>query len=214
VISLTPVSYSNNINLLKYLIIGLFIASLLNFSQVIYLQIKASLAQVLLANAWENTLTITDKKVKPWPWADIYPVAKISIPSLDLTQIVLNNDSGQALAFGPGLNGYSNINDNLILISAHRDSHFKPLEFLNIGDEIHLETKVTSITKQVRFRVKKISVININEQSILDNNRPNTKLAISELILLTCYPFNSLSASTPYRLVIQAEETFFKRDNE
>jgi len=175
---------------------------------------KASLAQVLLVNAWESTLTLSAKEVKPWPWADIYPVAKISIPSLDLSQIVLNNDSGQALAFGPGLSGFSNISDDLILISAHRDSHFKPLEFLNIGDDILLETKVTQLTKQVRFKVKKISVININEQSIFGHSRPNTRFAMSELILLTCYPFNSFSADTPYRLIIQAEETFFKRDNE
>ena len=39
-----------------------------------YIHVKAMLAQTLLRDAWAQTLVDT-QPVKPWPWADTWPVA-------------------------------------------------------------------------------------------------------------------------------------------
>jgi sortase A len=43
------------------------------------------------------------KVVKPWPWADTWPVARIAVPRLSVQAVVLAESSGQALAFAGGL---------------------------------------------------------------------------------------------------------------
>ncbi len=69
--------------------------------QGLWIHAKALLAQVLLERAFEQTLA-TGAPVKPWPWADTWPVARIEFPRLGKSVIVLAGSSGQALAFGPG----------------------------------------------------------------------------------------------------------------
>ena len=65
---------------------------------------KAWLAQGLLQRAWAATLSGT-AAVRPWPWADTHPVARLQVPALGVDQIVLADASGRTLAFGPGLLG-------------------------------------------------------------------------------------------------------------
>ena len=65
---------------------------------------KAGLAPLMLAKAWEQSLASQGRPVKPWPWADTWPVAKLQVPSMGISQFVLAGDTGNALAFGPGHN--------------------------------------------------------------------------------------------------------------
>jgi len=44
----------------------------------------------------------SEREVKPWSWADTWPVARIEVKRLHASAIVLAGSSGQALAFGPG----------------------------------------------------------------------------------------------------------------
>src|SRR4051812_11507664 len=62
---------------------------------------KALLAQALLDRAFAETI-VTGQAVNPWPWADTWPVARIEVPRIGESAIVLAGASGQALAFGPG----------------------------------------------------------------------------------------------------------------
>ena len=66
-----------------------------------WIHAKAMLAQSLLETAWSETLR-TGKEVKPWPWADTWPVARLTVPRLGIRRIVLAGASGSSLAFGPG----------------------------------------------------------------------------------------------------------------
>ena len=50
---------------------------------------KARLAQVLLQRAWSQTLA-GHMQVKPWPWADTWPVGRLRVPSEEIDVIVLN----------------------------------------------------------------------------------------------------------------------------
>jgi len=76
-------------------------AGLLLFGQGAYIHAKAIVAQVLLKRAFATSVA-TGKDVKPWSWADTWPVARIAVPRLKADAIVLAGSSGQALAFGPG----------------------------------------------------------------------------------------------------------------
>ncbi len=69
-----------------------------------YVHAKAWLAQVLLERAWARTL-VDGGTHAPWPWADAAPVARLIVPRLAVTRIVLGGDDGRALAFAPGWSG-------------------------------------------------------------------------------------------------------------
>ena len=77
------------------------LAGLVLFGQGAYIHAKALLAQVLLERAFAETIA-TGRAVKPWSWADTWPVARIEVKRLNASTIVLAGSSGQALAFGPG----------------------------------------------------------------------------------------------------------------
>src|SRR5687767_10792327 len=62
---------------------------------------KAIVAQILLDRAFARSLA-ENTPVKPWSWADTWPVARIEMERIGLEAIVLKGGSGQALAFGPG----------------------------------------------------------------------------------------------------------------
>ena len=186
------------------------------FAQFGYIKGKAYLAQVLLNQAWQKTQTQYQKNNtnndllvnKPWSWADVYPVAKLTINRRNLSYLVLNNDSGQALAFGPGLtnmkSGSINQSNTTKIISGHRDSHFEFLADVVIGDELILELQSGQVT---HFIIHNLSVIDIRiNQLYLSDSEEHQLLG---LVLLTCYPFNSANASTPFRLVVEAKQIQF-----
>ena len=90
-----------------------------------YIHAKALLAQVLLEAAWLETRHGI-KEVKPWPWADTWPVSRLSVPSLGVSRIVLAGASGQSLAFGPGhlFSSAEPGEQGNVIIAGHRDTHF------------------------------------------------------------------------------------------
>jgi len=164
-----------------------------------YMGAKAHLAQVLLDYTWQSVLKQDNKKLSPllsWAWADFHPVAKLTFLRSGLSHIVLNTDSGQALAFGPGLTGADASNvDGMTIISGHNDSHFKVLETLTMGDEVLLED---SKKNRQYYRIDNTLIIDKRlSQLYIENDYRG-------LILVTCYPFEGGVSSTPYRFVVQA----------
>src|ERR1043166_2831899 len=79
---------------------GLALAGVVLIGQGAYIHAKALVAQVLLERAFAQTRA-TGKDVKPWSWADTWPVARLEFPRIGRSAIVLNGSNGQALAFGP-----------------------------------------------------------------------------------------------------------------
>ena len=70
--------------------------------QAAYIPAKAVVAQVLLDRAFEKSVE-TGRPVRPWSWADMAPVARLSIERIGMNEIALDKGSGQAMAFGPTL---------------------------------------------------------------------------------------------------------------
>lgn len=164
--------------------------------QGLWIPAKAALAQVLLERAFERSLA-TGRPVKPWPWADTWPVARISFPRLHRTVIVLDGASGQALAFGPGhVAGTPKAGDQgTAVYAAHRDTHFAMLGQLQAGDEIAVERIDGG---RARFRVAGARVVRWDASGV-DPHRPGRALALA-----TCWPLDARTHG-PLRYLIWAK---------
>ncbi|HET9032667.1 MAG TPA: class GN sortase [Dokdonella sp.] len=164
-------------------------------SHAAYMNAKAELAQVLLQRAWQQRLQTGDP-AKPWPWADTSPVARLKVARLGIDEIVLSGDSGRTLAFGPGWAESTAIpgTPGLSVVSAHRDTHFAFLRNLRIGDRIEIDNADGSRM----LRVTTMRIADSSREHIGVDNDANG------LMLVTCYPFDALTAGGPLRFVVTA----------
>ncbi len=143
---------------------------------------KAVVAQVLLDRAWGKTLS-GEAAVKPWGWADVWPVLKIEAPRLHKSAIVLSGVSGEAMAFGPGLmSGPAPGDSGLAIIAAHRETHFRFLRDIRIGDEV----AVTDASGVMRiFAITETRVVKANHSGLEVEGGP------ARIALVTCWPFDA-----------------------
>ncbi len=160
-----------------------------------WIMLKAEVSQVLLARAFTQTVA-TGNPVKPWSWADTWPVAEVRIPRLGASAIVLNGATTESLAFGPahvtetpapGERGTS-------VIAAHRDTHFAFLKDVQMGDLITI-TRSDGLT--FRYAVTGMRVADWNRSGI-DAHAPGHRLALT-----TCYPFGNV-VHGPQRYIVEA----------
>jgi sortase A len=163
-----------------------------------WIYIKAQLAQVLLQRAWADML-VGQQEAKPWPWADTWPVARLTVPSQNIDLIVLNGAYGRTLAFGPGYLESSAAPGSIgtTILTGHRDTHFRFLQRLKEGDEVLLMTRNR---QQHRYRVSSTTVVGAGTASLQQDTQEN------QLALVTCYPFDAISPGGPLRYVVMAEE--------
>ena len=156
---------------------------------------KATLAQMLLDLAWDQSLE-TGISQKPWPWADTHPVAKLKVPSQRQELVVLEGDSGESMAFGPArVSPPSDRVTRTTVIGGHRDTHLAFLQHSKAGDELLLEH---ADGNQSSFRIKEFLVIDSDIESLLIDWEQES------LVLITCYPFETLEAGGPMRYVALA----------
>ena len=173
----------------------LALAGLILFGQGAYIHAKALLAQVLLERAFTETV-VTGHPTKPWAWADSWPVARIEVKRINASAIVLAGSSGQALAFGPGhVERTADAGERGVAVySAHRDTHFRFLRNVAIGDEIDI---VRSDGRKFRYRADSTSVVRFDASGI------DPLGGGYELVLSTCWPFDALTPG-PDRYLLHA----------
>jgi sortase A len=178
---------------------AIFLAGAALFGRGAYIYAKARLAQVLLHRAWARTLA-GEKDVKPWPWADTWPVARLTIPKARADFIVLAGASGRTLAFGPGhLDGTARPGESgNCVLSAHRDTQFAALREIGRGDDVVVET---ADGRRAVYRVERTAVVDHRDTGALQPTESPT------LTLVTCYPFDAITAGGPLRYVVQARRT-------
>ena len=181
----------------RNLILGLLL--LLGCAQLAagsWVHIKAALAQQLLQRAWEGSLA-TGLSSKPRPWADTVPIARLQLPRLGVDSIVLSGDHGQSLAFGPGHTSASALpgESGAMLISGHRDTHFRFMRDIKVGDSLIL---IAATGKSQRYQIIKTQVVDAEKTQI-------QAVATDQLLLATCWPFDSVVPGGPLRFVVIAE---------
>jgi sortase A len=158
--------------------------------------LKAQLAQYLLRRAWAAT-DAGGGAIKPWPWADTWPVARLLAPQHDVDLIVLADASGRTMAFGPGhvpgtappgAPGHT-------VLTGHRDTAFRFLRALAPGDELRL---LAPGGTERRYAVVETRVVDASETWELRETLDD------RLTLVTCYPFDALVPGGPLRYVVRA----------
>jgi sortase A len=168
--------------------------------RALYIPAKGALAQVLLERAFARAKP-GEAAPKPWPWADMVPIARLEIPRLNRSSIVIEGASGQAMAFGPGHmpNTPAIGTPGTAVIAAHRDTQFAFLGALRPGDLI---TVVTAGGRHLRFRVSETRIVRADTSDLdpADGGASGTRLA-----LVTCYPFTGVLHS-PLRYVVLADQ--------
>lgn len=161
-----------------------------------WIPVKAQVAQALLHRAWARTRA-GERQVKPWPWADTWPVARLRIPASGSDFIVLAGASGRTLAFGPGhLDGSASPGgEGNCVLSAHRDTQFAALARLAPGDRVEVERPDG---RRRGYRVERASVVDRKDTALLQPE------AGAVLTLVTCYPFHAIAPGGPLRYVVRA----------
>lgn len=172
------------------------VCGLLLIGQGMYMDVKAKVAQILISSSWEGR-SQNSSPSKPWWWADTRVIARMDVPRLKETVYVMQDDSGESLAFGPGHMRASAqpSKSGHVVIAGHRDSHFYFLKNIKVGDLINTENN--QATKK-QYRVTELKIINTNEQEI-------ALFEYSQLTLITCYPFEDFMPGGPLRLIVNAE---------
>ena len=123
-------------------------------------------------------------------------VGLIEIPAVGLATRVLegSNASTLRLAVGhipgtalPGTSGN-------VGLAGHRDTFFRSLRRIKVGDDIRLTTSAGTF----KYRVISLSVVLPDAIEVLNDTKSPT------LTLVTCYPFD-FAGTAPQRLIVHAE---------
>ena len=173
----------------------------------LWLPLKAALAEELLNRAWAAARA-GGGAVKPWPWADTWPVARLRLPPSVSAEplIVLAGASGRGLAFAPGLLDGSALpgEPGVAVIAAHRDTHFRALARLALGDRFDIDRSDGAAFAYVVTRIE-----------ILDTRTASLRLdALDSVVaLVTCDPFDALLRGGTLRYVVTGELTLEDHDS-
>jgi LPXTG-site transpeptidase (sortase) family protein len=122
-------------------------------------------------------------------------LALLSIARLELEVAIFSGTSKTTLNRGAGLVEGSSPPGTAgnIVISAHRDSYFRPLKDIRIGDVIELQLR----DGIQRFKVDETFITDPLDVSVLEPTAQPT------LTLITCYPFYYIGFA-PDRFIVRA----------
>ena len=122
-------------------------------------------------------------------------VARLDAPAVKLSTAVLEGSDDEILNRGAG-----HIEDTAfpgepgnIGIAGHRDTVFRPVRRLRVGDELTLSTS----DQIYRYRISRTLIVGPDDVYVLNPTREPT------LTLVTCYPFDFVGHA-PKRFIVQA----------
>jgi sortase A len=122
-------------------------------------------------------------------------VGRLEIPRLGLSAVVSEGDDEHTLKVAVGHLPDTPFpwQDGNTALAGYRDTFFRPLRHIQVGNEIYLATRRGTF----RYRVTRHTVVDPDELWVLDAS------PAAALNLLTCYPFDFIS-SAPRRFVVHA----------
>lgn len=123
------------------------------------------------------------------------PVAALSIPRVRLSAVVLHGSDTRTLRRGAGHLEHTALpgEPGNVVIAGHRDTFFRPLRGVEVGDDVFADTR----DGRVHYRVTSVHVVHPREVSVLRPTEQET------LTLITCYPFWGLGEASD-RFVVRA----------
>jgi sortase A len=126
------------------------------------------------------------------------PIGEIRIPRLGLAAMVLQGDSDEVLRLAVGHLAETALpgDSGNVVLAGHRDTFFRPLKRVQVGDVITLNTRGGAFT----YLVESTSVVPPTDLQVL---RPTGRRTLT---LITCFPFAYIG-SAPDRFIVRASET-------
>lgn len=182
---------------LRIAVAALLVLGVWQVAEAGWVHVKASVAQRLIASAWAQARDGGPSR-RPWPWADMRPIARLTVPAHGVELYILDTASNRALAFGPAHvsgTGSPGMHGNAVIV-AHRDTHFAFLRTLALEDEIDVEG---AGGHSARYRVREVTVVDKGETRVLDD------AGSPQLTLITCFPFDAVRPGTSLRYVVIAD---------
>ena len=124
------------------------------------------------------------------------PIGRLTIPRLGVSAVVAEGDDDDTLrkAVGHLPDTPFPWQDGNSALAGHRDTFFRPLRRIHVGDEIQF----VSPQGAYRYRVTRHLVVDPEDVWVLDAS------SAAALTLITCYPFDFMGAA-PRRFVVHAE---------
>lgn len=141
----------------------------------------------------DETLVATDDPIPDAKARDLF--GQIEIERLDLSAMVVEGTSSRALFAGVGHLTDSALPGDTgnVVLAAHRDTFFRPLERVRLGDLIRLKT----VSGSFEYRVETISIVEPTQTEVLAPTEEPV------LTLVTCYPFRFIGPA-PKRFIVRA----------
>jgi sortase A len=124
-------------------------------------------------------------------------LGEISVPRLQLDAIVVQGDFPDDLKHAVGHLSNSSLpgEQGNVALAAHRDTFFRPLRDIRVGDGIEFKTR----ERNFDYVVESMEVVAPTDVSVLQSSSGH------DLTLLTCYPFHYIGPA-PKRFVVFARE--------
>jgi len=173
----------------------IFLSGLTLLAYGIFQPAKALLGQLLLERAFSAG------GISPWPGAEMYPVAKISIKRLKVVRIVVDRATAKGMAWGPGIVVGTKVptRTGLSVIAGHRDSHMSFLGKVRKNDVIVVQTPDQ---KSLKFMVSGAILVDGASWRLKKRSRDTSK---GILYLTTCWPLKG-QTPTNKRFIVLAKE--------
>jgi sortase A len=125
-------------------------------------------------------------------------IGSLDIPRLGLSAMIAEGDDDATLKVAIG-----HLPDTPLpwqagnsALAGHRDTFFRPLQHVRVGDEL----RVSTLHGTFLYRVRETTVVGPSDVWILDATEQPT------LTLITCYPFRYVGKA-PRRFIVRAERT-------
>jgi LPXTG-site transpeptidase (sortase) family protein len=124
-------------------------------------------------------------------------IGELQVPRLELNAIVVQGVSPANLRRAVGHLSKSALPGEWgnVALAGHRDTFFRSLRDIRLGDEIRFKT----LERTFEYRVESIEVVAPTDIRVLESS------AGHDLTLLTCFPFHYIGPA-PKRLVVRARE--------
>jgi sortase A len=135
--------------------------------------------------------------VEPHLLAEGEVIGEIQVPRLGLSVVVVQGDSPANLRHAVGHLAKSALPGEWgnVALAGHRDTYFRPLRNIQVGDEIRFKTPKQSF----EYLVESLEVVGPTDIQILE------AFSGHDLTFITCFPFYYVGPA-PKRFVVRARE--------
>lgn len=182
---------------LRSLSLLLLAAGIVALGYVAYAWVSARNFQALESRKLERAVAQPERSPDPRIVTEGEVIGKIEVPRLSLSAIIVQGDSDEVLrrAVGhvpetalPGQAGN-------IALAGHRDTSFRPLRDIRVGDRVTLRT----VARDQTYQVVSTEVVSPTDIEVLQSRGEN------ELTLITCFPFHYIGHA-PDRFIVRARQ--------